>query len=504
MQKGFVYLVGAGPGDPKLITLRGLECISKADVIVYDRLASPKLLTYARKDAELIFAGKEPDKHTFRQQEINALLVEKALAGKIVTRLKGGDPFVFGRGGEEAEALVEHGIGFEIVPGITSAIAVPAYAGIPVTHRELSASLAIITGNEDPEKGNSQIRWEHLATGAGTLVILMGMANLPLIVEKLIEHGRSPETPVAIIRWGTRPEQITVTATLADIVEKARAAGVKHPATIVVGEVVTMRDKLRWYEAKPLFGQRIVVTRAREQASSLTSKLEELGAEVWEFPAIEITDPLDFGPLDQAINELQSYNYIIFTSVNGVERFFRRLWQQGKDVRELAGIEICAIGPKTRDEIERRGIRCSFIPEEYRAEAIVEVLKQTDLAGKRVLLPRADIARKVLPEELRKLGAEVTEVDAYRTVAGSGDKALLRRLLQEKTISWVTFTSSSTVKNFIKLLGEDYQELLQAVKLASIGPITSQTARELGLTLTVEAREYTIDGLVTAIVESMV
>lgn len=504
MKKGFVYLVGAGPGDPKLITLKGLECIQRADVIVYDRLASPKLLTYARREAELIFAGKEPDKHAFKQREINELLVQKALAGKIVTRLKGGDPFVFGRGGEEAEALVEHGIGFEIVPGITSAIAVPAYAGIPVTHRELSASLAIVTGNEDPTKENSQLNWERLATATGTLVILMGMANLPLIVEKLLAHGRPPQTPVAIIRWGTRPEQMTVTATLADIVEAAKRAGVRHPATIVVGEVVSMREKLRWFENRPLFGQRIVVTRSREQASMLTTELEELGAEVWEFPAIEIADPVDFAPLDRAIEKLSEYDYIIFTSVNGVERFFRRLWELGRDVRDLAGIEIIAIGPKTREKIEQRGIRCAFIPEEYRAEGILEVLKTREMAGKKVLLPRADIARKVLPQELRNLGAVVKEVDVYRTIPGSANRDALRRLLEEKAINWVTFTSSSTVRNFVQLIGEDYQKLLASVKLASIGPITSATARELGLEVAVEATEYTIDGLVTAIKETMV
>ena len=503
MSRGYVYLVGAGPGDPKLITIKGLECIKKAEVLVYDRLASPRLLSYARPDAEMIYAGKSPVRHTLKQDEINSLLLEKAKEGKVVTRLKGGDPYVFGRGGEEAEVLQENGIPFEVVPGITSGIAVPAYAGIPVTHRDHNSSLAIITGNEDPTKEDTSIDWSRIATGCGTLVFYMGMSNLPHIVERLTANGLSADTPVAVIRWGTRPEQQTVTATLTDIVEKARAAKMGHPSIIVVGEVVSLRDKLKWFEAKPLFGKRVLVTRSRSQASVFAEKIENLGGEPWEFPTIEITDPDDFGPLDQAIDTLAQYNWLVLTSVNGVQRFFDRMRFRKKDVRALNGVKICAIGPQTRAEIEKYGIFCEFMPEEFVAEAIIEGFKGEDLTGKKVLLPRADIARKVLPETLQKMGAAVTAVVAYKTVTGGGDAEKLKELLAEKRIHIITFTSSSTVKNFVKKLdAPNLSELLQGTVIACIGPITSEAAREAGLKVDIEAREYTIDGLIEAILQS--
>lgn len=500
MKSGVVYLVGAGPGDPKLITLRGIDCIKNADVLVYDRLASPRLLSYARPDAEMIFAGKSPVRHTLKQEEINQVLVEKAKEGKIVTRLKGGDPFVFGRGGEEAEFLLAHDIPFEVVPGITSGIAVPAYAGIPVTHREFNSTLAFITGNEDPTKEDTSIEWDKVATGCGTIVFYMGMANLPHIVEKLITHGRSPDTPVGIVRWGTRPEQQTVTGTLADIVERAREAKMGHPSIIVVGGVVSLREKLRWFETKPLFGKRILITRSRSQASVLAEKVEDLGGEPFEFPTIEITDPDDFGPFDSAIADIESFDWLVLTSVNGVQSFMKRLRQLKKDVRRLSNIKIVAIGPKTREEIEKYGIFCEFMPEEFVAEAIIEMFKDQQMAGRKVLLPRADIARKVLPDTLRSMGAEVCEVTAYRTVMGSGDLEQLMKLLEEHKIHVITFTSSSTVKNFVKKVGpENVSRLLEGVVVASIGPITSASARELGLTVDVEAAEYTIDGLIQGI-----
>ncbi|KNZ71018.1 uroporphyrin-III C-methyltransferase [Thermincola ferriacetica] len=504
MAKGKVYLIGAGPGDPKLITVKGLECIQKADVIVYDRLASPRLLTYARPDAELIYVGKSPDRHTLKQDEINMVLVEKALAGKNVARLKGGDPYVFGRGGEEAEKLIEYGIEFEVVPGITAGIAVPAYAGIPVTHRDFTSTLGIITGNEDPTKEDSSIDWSKISTGIGTLVFYMGMANLPHIVDKLIANGRPADTPIALIRWGTRPEQQTLVGTLADIVDKARAAEFKNPAIIIVGEVVTLRDKLSWFEKKPLFGKRVLVTRSREQASALSEKIEALGGEPWEFPTIDIAEPDDFGPMDRAIEEIEKYDWIILTSVNGVKSFFKRLNDKTKDIRDLKGIRLCAIGPKTREELEKYGLRCDFVPNEYRAEAIIEGLKNEDMSGKKVLLPRADIARKIIPDTLKELGAEIEEVVAYKTVMGAGNAQLLRDMLAEKKLQILTFTSSSTVKNFVQMLdAPNLQDLLADVTVASIGPITSNTAKELGIRVDVEAQEYTIDGLVEAILKSV-
>lgn len=502
MKNGLVYLVGAGPGDPKLITLRGLECLKKADVVVYDRLSSPRLLSYAKPGAELIYAGKSPVRHTLKQEEINQVLVEKALEGKIVTRLKGGDPFVFGRGGEEAEALLAQDILFEIVPGITSGIAVPAYAGIPVTHREFNSTLAFITGNEDPSKGDTSIEWDKVATGCGTIVFYMGMANLPYIVEKLMANGRSANTPVGIIRWGTRPEQQTVTGTLADIVEKAKAAKMGHPAIIVVGGVVALREKMRWFETKPLFGKRVLITRSRSQASVLAEKIEALGGEPYEFPTIDIADPDDYGPLDKAIAEIESYDWLVLTSVNGVQYFMNRMRWLRKDVRNLHGIKIVAIGPKTREEIEKYGIFCEFMPEEFVAEAIIEIFKGEDVQGKKVLLPRADIARKILPDTLRSMGAVVNEATAYKTVMGAGNTEELIKLLEEKRIHVLTFTSSSTVKNFVKKLGSDnVQRLLDGVVVASIGPITSASAKDLGLKVDVQAAEYTIDGLVQGVLD---
>lgn len=500
MNRGIVYLVGAGPGDPKLITVKGLECIQKADTIIYDRLAGHRLLAFARPGAEVIYVGKSPDRHTLKQDEINRLLVEKAQEGKAVTRLKGGDPFVFGRGGEEAEVLYESGIPFEIVPGVTSAIAAPAYAGIPVTHRDCTSTLAIITGNEDPLKEDSSIDWGKISTGAGTLVFLMGMANLPQIALRLIENGRSPQTPVALVRWGTRPEQRTLVGTLENINEKVAEAGFKNPAVIIVGEVVNLRDKLNWFETKPLFGKRVLVTRSREQASVLSEAIEALGGEPFEFPTISVVEPEDYAPLDQAIKELNSYKWVIFTSVNGVKSFFQRLSHHRKDIRELCSARLCAIGPKTKEALENYGLLVETVPGEYRAEEIVEALRGKVGAGERILLPRADIARKVLPEALDKMGAVVTEVTAYRTVIGGGNGAGVKEMLEQGEIQMVTFTSSSTVRNFVKLLdAPDLKGLLEAVTVACIGPITAGTARELGVKVDVMAKEYTIEGLVKAI-----
>lgn len=502
MTKGIVYLVGAGPGDPGLITVKGLECIRKADVLVYDRLASPKLLSSAKPGIEKIYVGKSPERHAMTQDEINQLLVDLAKEGKVVTRLKGGDPFVFGRGGEEAELLVENNLPFEVVPGITSAISVPAYAGIPVTHRGYTSTLAIITGNEDPNKDDSSIAWDKLATGAGTLIFLMGMGNLPGICARLVEFGRPADTPVALIRWGTRPEQRTITGTLADIYDKAHQAQFKNPAVIVVGEVVKLRDKLSWFENRPLFGKRVIVTRSREQASVLSSAIEGLGGEAWEFPTIQIAPPEDMSPLDKAIADVRSYRWVIFTSVNGVKMFFERMQARKKDIRDLCDVRLCAIGPRTKEELEQRSLTVDYVPGEYRAEEIIEGLRGKVLPGDRVLLPRADIARKLLPQALKEMGAQVEDVVAYRTIIGAGDATAIRQGLANGEVSMVTFTSSSTVQNFVKLVGKDgLQQLMEKVAVASIGPITSRTAKELGLKVDVEAKEYTIEGLVKAMLD---
>jgi uroporphyrinogen III methyltransferase/synthase len=504
MEKGKVYLVGAGPGDPGLMTVKGLSCVQKADVVVYDRLVASRILSHAPEQAELIYVGKSPDNHALVQEEINLLLVRKALEGKSVVRLKGGDPFMFGRGGEEAECLVQHAVPFEVVPGISSALAVPAYAGIPVTHRNMTSAVCIVTGNEDPTKADSDLDWDKIAMSAGTLVFLMGMGNLGAICHKLMENGRGPNTPVALIRWGTRPEQRTLVGTLATIETYARSTQFTNPAVIVVGDVVNLREKLSWIEKKPLFGKRVLVTRAREQASQLSQIIEEMGGEVNEFPTIRIAPalPEDVAKLDNAIQKASSYKWIVFTSVNGVAAFFERLLALGMDVRDLKGPQLCAIGPKTADELRSKGLRVAYLPECYRAEEIIDGLKDKIKTGDSVLLPRADIARKVLPEALQDMGAQVDDIIAYRTVA-SGEEAgeRLRQELCDGNMDIITFTSSSTVTNFLRLVGPDsIPSWRQKVKVASIGPVTSETAAKMGLTVDIEAHEYTIEGLIEALI----
>jgi len=493
---GLVYLVGAGPGDPGLITVKGLACLQKADVVVHDRLLNPGLLRQAPQGCEMIDVGKSPQRHTLPQEAINALLVEKALAGKVVVRLKGGDPFLFGRGGEEAEALAEAGVPFEVVPGVTSAIAAPAYAGIPVTHRDHTSTFAVITGHEDPTKADSSLDWQKLATGVGTLVCLMGVGNLPQIVAKLIEHGRDPRTPVAIVQQGTEARQKTVTGTLADIVDKARDADIRPPAVTIVGEVVALREKLRWFDTKPLFGRRVLVTRAREQASALSERLRELGAEPLEYPAIEIAPPKDFGPLDEAIARLSVYDWLILTSTNGVRAFVDRMSEKGTDIQALGRLKIAAIGPATAQALAGHGLRVDYVPEVYTTKEIAAGLR--DISGQRVLLPRAERAPKQLAQALRGKGAVVDEVVAYRTLAvDAADE--LKALLDDGQIDIVTFTSSSTVENLVRMLDGDV-ERLRGPLVACIGPVTARTAKRLGIGVDVVAREHTIAGLVEAIV----
>lgn len=497
---GIVYLVGAGPGDPGLITVKGMECIHKAQVIIYDYLASPLLLSAAASEAECIYVGKKGGDHTLSQDEINALICKKAREGKIVTRLKGGDPFIFGRGGEEAEVLVDNKIPFEIVPGVTSAIAAPAYAGIPLTHREHNATVAFVTGHEDPTKDESLIDWPSLARGIGTVVFLMGVKNLPKIVDQLIINGRSASTPVALVRWGTRPIQTSVIGTLDTIVNRVEKAGLKAPAIIVVGDVVALRERLKWFEKRTLFGRRILVTRARQQASHLVKALSDLGAECVSFPTIDITSPADWTPVDEAIATLDRYDWLVFTSVNGVDYFFKRLSNKKRDVRALSHVRTAVIGPATAERLLAYGFKSDIIPKTYRAESVVEAFEAEEMTDKHVLLPRAAEARPVLPHALRQMGAIVDEVTAYQTRRiADGDGALLSQL-ENRQIDLVTFTSSSTVRNFVALLPADrIQELLSTVTVVSIGPITTSTATELGVRVDLTADDYTIPGLVAAI-----
>ncbi|CAN5826888.1 uroporphyrinogen-III C-methyltransferase [soil metagenome] len=495
---GRVYLVGAGPGDPGLLTVRAAALIATADAIVYDALANPVLLEARRPEAELHYVGKRGGEPSRSQQEINRLLIELASRGAVVVRLKGGDPFIFGRGAEEALELARAGIPFEVVPGVTASVAAAAYAGIPLTHRGVASSVALATGHEDPTKEESDLDWAHLAGGVGTVVFYMGVSRMAGCFRRLMEGGRAPETPAAVIEWGTYPRQRTVVGTLASLPALAAEAGIGAPAITVVGEVVRLRETLAWFESRPLSGKRIVVTRARAQASDFAAQLEALGAEAIQFPTIRITDPPDAEPLRRAAAEADRFDWIVFTSVNGVGRFWRALRELGRDTRALARVSLCALGPATAAAIELEGAQAELVPERFVAEAAIEALKaKTDLRGSRILLPRAEVARSLLPEALRAEGAEVVEVAAYRTVQDGAEAETVQRRLQRGEIDLVTFTASSTVRNFVELLGT----IPEGIEVASIGPITSATARELGLRVEVEATEYTIPGLLRAIRE---
>lgn len=502
MTPGKVYLIGAGPGDPGLITVKGQRCISSADVIIYDYLAAPALLAHAAPEAEMIYVGKKGGDHTLPQGGINQLIIDKARQGLMVARLKGGDPFIFGRGGEEAEELVAAGIPFEVVPGVTSAVAGAAYAGIPLTHRDHTSTLAFVTGHEDPTRDGSRIDWRSLATGIGTLVFFMGIKNLPLIAGQLQDNGMPADTPVALIRWGTTTRQKTVTGTLSTIVDIARQAGMKAPAIIVVGKVVQLRERLNWFETRPLFGRTIVVTRARAQASDLVERLTELGAYCLEFPTIEVVPAEESAPLDEAIGNLDAYDWLIFTSVNGVKYFFDRLFALGRDVRALHHVRTAVIGPATAEALRRQGLRSDILPASYRAEAVIEAFANQNVAGQRILLPRAAEARPILPQELRRMGAEVDEIAIYRSRPVATGAAELVDSLENGRVDLVTFTSSSTVNHFYQLLPDGHRDpLMKGLRTASIGPITTETARKLGFRVAVTADEYTIPGLCDAIQE---
>ncbi len=523
---GKVVLVGTGPGDPGLVTQKAVECIHEADVLVYDRLIPGGLLIQAKEGAEKIFAGKQPGGHTMSQEQINALLVNKAKQGKLVARLKGGDPFVFGRGGEEALALQEENVEFEVIPGVTSAVSAPMYAGIPLTHRGISSSFTVVTGHEDPMKKESAIQWDQLAKTSGTLCFLMGVGNLEKIASALIRNGRNPDTPVALIRWGTRPHQETLTGTLADIPSKVQERKFKAPAVIVVGEVVSLRHKISWYENKPLFGKTVIVTRARSQASVLSRQIQRLGGDPIEVPAIKISSPESFRDLDEALGNIESYSWVVFTSANGVDKFFQRLESMEKDSRKLGKNKIAAIGTGTEKALKTKGIHPDVVPKEFRAEALINALKGRVQKGEKILIPRAKEAREILPQSLKELGLEVEVVTAYETIRENGEaltqlKHLLdiqkesnkedhknKRQLQAHAI---TFTSSSTVRNFMELLLKLVQlekdltdanpaRYLDQICVACIGPITASTCWDFGIEVNVVAEEYTIEGLLNALI----
>lgn len=499
--KGKVYLVGAGPGDYKLLTLKGLECVQKADVIVYDRLANENYLKEAKPNCEFIYVGKASSNHTLPQEDINRVIADKAKEGKIVTRLKGGDPYVFGRGGEEGELLREEGIEFEVVPGITSAIGGLCYAGIPITHRDYASSFHVITGHlREDDKENPEINWNALANVNGTLVFLMGVANLQKISSNLIKEGKSKDTPVALISWATRYNQRVVTSTLENVYETAIKEGVKPPTLIAVGDVVGLRDKLNFFENKPLFGKRVIVTRSRTQSSSLVEKISDLGGNPIELPTIKIDKIEDNIQLENEINNIKDYTYLILTSKNGVDIFFDKLDEMGLDSRALANLKVCAIGSATAKEIKNRGIKADIVPDKFVAEYLFEELKPILKSTDKVLMPRAKNARDYLVDKIGDI-CEIKEVYTYETVVDPTRKDEVLELLNQDNADYITFASSSTVKNFVEIIGEENIDKLNNIKVISIGPITTQTIKELGLNLYKEAEVSTIDGMISTIIE---
>jgi uroporphyrinogen III methyltransferase/synthase len=497
-----VYLVGAGPGDPGLITAKGLAVLRRAQVVVYDQLASPELLQEAPPEAEIIYVGKKAGAHAVPQEGINDLLVQKARAGLTVVRLKGGDPFVFGRGGEEAEELAAAGVPFEVIPGVTSAVAVPAYAGIPVTHRRHTTLATFITGHEDPTKEASAIPWDNLGQNPGTLVFLMGVKNLAENCRRLIAAGRAPETPAAVIHAGTTPEQRTVTGKLADIAERAREAGIKPPAVLVVGSVVELRERLTWWETRPLWGKTAVVTRSRKQASRLVELLNAAGARCLEVPTLEIAPPDDPAPVAAALQKISRYDWVIFTSANGVAAFMDRLFGQGKDARALGRAQIAAIGPATAQVLQDYGLTADVVPETFQAEGLLEALTPHLSPGTRILLARAQVARDLLPDGLRRLGAQVDVAPVYQARTPQSIPPEAEAALRQGGVDLLTFTSSSTVHNFAALLGKErFQQLAAGAAVAAIGPITSATLSEYGITPQIEPAEFTIPALAAAIID---
>lgn len=493
-----VSLIGAGPGDPGLLTLAARDILARADVIIYDALANIALLRHARPDAELIYVGKKASQHALPQDEINALLARKAREGLHVARLKGGDPYIFGRGGEEGEYLRKAGVPYEEIPGVSSAIAAPAYAGIPVTHRDYTSSVIIATGHESPDKEKSAHNWQALAKSGSTLVFVMGMKNLSNITARLMKAGLSGETPAALIQNGTTPFQRVLEAPLQKLAADAHAQGFTSPAVIVIGDVVKLRRKLDWFGERPLLGRRILVTRSREQASALAELLESMGAAVYQCPAMEIRPLTDYSTLDAAIGQLANYNWLIFTSANGVKYFWQRLAHAGLDSRSLGSLKVAAIGPATADALKDKGINPDLLPPRFVAESLVQALKETGtLSGQRILIPRAYEARMVLPDELAKAGAIVDVAPAYVALPARQDGDAISAMIAKGDIDCIAFASSSTVRNFLNLIPA--RELKGKTVLAAIGPITAQTLQSAGLEAAIEPDEFTIPALASAI-----
>jgi uroporphyrinogen III methyltransferase/synthase len=496
---GICHLAGAGPGDLGLVTLRVRELLGSAEVVVFDYLCNPEMLKWAARDAEIIYAGKKAGQHTLRQEEINALLVRKTGEGKRVLRLKGGDPFLFGRGGEEAEALAAAGLAFEIIPGVTSALAAPAYAGIPVTHRDFTSSLTIFTGHEDPEKTESSLDYAKLAALPGTKVMLMGVERIGPITDQLMRNGLSGETPVALVRWGTTGKQQTLSGTVGNIAKRVEETGFSAPAVAVFGEVATLRDKLGWFEKRPLRGRRIVVTRTRAQAGVLSAGLRELGGDVYELPTIRIEPPTDLLAFGQLVQDVHQYDWLVFTSPNGVTAFFEMFFKIYSDARSLGSVRIAAIGPATAKRVRDFHVAVDLQPSEFVAEAILREFREKEgsVENQRFLLARAEQAREVLPAELSKMGAIVDEAVAYRTVPETEDVSGGIARFRSEGADLITFTSSSTVENFMALK----LPLPPGLRTASIGPITTETMKKLGLRVDIEARQYDIPGLIAAVRE---
>jgi uroporphyrinogen III methyltransferase/synthase len=503
---GKVYLVGAGPGDPGLITVRGRYLLERAEVIVYDYLASRRLLKFVPKEAQFVYAGKRGGvKHTHTQEEISQMLVDFAREGKTVVRLKGGDPFIFGRGGEELEILAQHNVPFEVVPGVTSATAAATYAGIPITHRDYTATVAFITGHEDPTKPTSNIDWAKIATGIGTIVVYMGIKNLPSIVKNLIDNGRDSQTPVAVVRWASTPEQRSVVGTLETIADIVKEADIRPPALIVIGEVVNLRSTIDWFEKRALFGKRAIVTRTREQASELVAGLEEAGAGCYECSTINIVPVEEYDILDEAIERIDEYHWILFTSLNGVKYFFERLYSKGLDARDLKGPDIGVVGKSTADLLLRYGVNADLIPPLFTSDGLAESLLDQGVEGRNILIPRAREGREMMPETLRGAGAQVTIAPVYQNIPPQGRRDELRAELESGQVDLVTFTSSSTVNNFLTMVDagnqEELEQLMQNVKIAAIGPITAKTVTDSGLKVDIQPGKFTIPEMILAIID---
>ncbi len=496
-EPGTVYLVGAGPGDPGLITVRGLEILQSADAVVFDRLASARLLAKAREDAEMIDAGKRRDDHRMSQDDINSELIRLSRQGKSVCRLKGGDPFVFGRGGEEALVLEQAGLPWEVIPGITSPIAAPAYAGIPITQRGMAASFTVVTGSEDPDKPDSLLEWEALARVGGTLAFVMSWKSMPQITKSLISNGLSSTTPAALVQWGTTPMQRTVSGPLDRIVELGRSAGIGAPVILVVGEVSSLRDQLKWFDTRPLFGLKVLITRARSQASRLAEKLEEHGAMTVQVPTIEIVPVIDSTDLDRAAKSLADYDWLVFTSANGVRGFWERIIAAGLDARAFGGLEIAAVGTATARALESAGLTPDLVPENFNADSLLQKFASLEQRPKRVLFPRSEIGRESLVDGLRELGVTVDPVVAYRTQMSDASSTEATNAYADG-INITTFTSSSSVENLVKLLDGDVSEINRS-SVACIGPITAEAAKAHGIDVNIMATTQTIDGLVEAI-----